>query len=125
MSFSDGAITLLAFASPLVLVGLFIALFSRRVRGTAVAALILGCSGTLLSVGSGKNHIGGLWGWSSPAPDMGALWQFFAHAAASFSLGALVTVIFVLGSRALGHLVPIRAKPSDAKPAYPSEPDVR
>jgi len=124
MSFSDTAITAMAFASPLVLVGLFIALFFPRVRGAAVAGLILGFSGALMSVAGGTNHIGGPWGWSAPEPDMGALWQFFAHAAASFSLGALVVAIYVLGSCSLDHVAPVRAEPSkrDSQPAKRPEP---
>jgi hypothetical protein len=100
MSFIDIVLMVMAFASPLVFIALFIALFTRGGRGTAVAGLILGFSGALMSIAGGKVHVGGLWGWSSAAPDMGTVLQFFAHALASFSLGALVAAISIRVVRA-------------------------
>ena len=75
-------------ASPFTFFALIVALFFRRARPAAGWGFVGGIVGFVFAVL-------GLWSWIRKAVDMGAAGQFIAHAAGSFTLGALVAIVLV------------------------------
>ena len=88
----EAGLVMLALASPFTLFALLIALFFRRTRGSAGWGLLGGGVGFFAG-------FAGLWGWIKHAVDMGGVFQFVAHVAGSFTLGALVAIAIAEATR--------------------------